>query len=154
MFGEERVNGRPGRFWRDTTRGRGFGGARRTAKSLLDNWPEAISKGQARDHHRRHLTVSQAAMCAQRARKMYDDAAKDRQKAAGGDRKSNGAKSLPANCPEAISTGDARDQVGETLMRRLNAKSGNPRILFWTIVQNKLAPPATKSARRSACLDR
>ncbi len=64
--------------------------------------------------HRRHLTVSQAAMCAQRARKMYDDAAKERQKAAGGDRKSNGAKSLQDNCPEAISKGQARDQVGET----------------------------------------
>jgi hypothetical protein len=108
-----------------------------------------------RDHHRRRLAVSQAAMCAQRARKMYDEAAKERQKAAGGDRKSNGAKSLPANCPEAISKGQARDQVGETLMRRLNAKSGNPRILLWTIVQNKReATPATRWARRSVCLDR
>ena len=59
--------------------------------------------------HRRHLTVSQAAMCAQRARKMYDDAAKERQKA----RKGNQPGTTPDNCPE-LSTGDARDQVGET----------------------------------------
>jgi hypothetical protein len=55
--------------------------------------------------HRRHLTVSQAARCADRARKMYDDAAKERQK--GG----QGGKLLPVNCPEA--KGDARDQVGD-----------------------------------------
>lgn len=63
--------------------------------------------------HRRHLTVSQAAMCAQRARKMYDDAAKERQKAAGGDRKSNGAKSVVTNCSQAVDTGKSRDQVGK-----------------------------------------
>lgn len=57
--------------------------------------------------HRRHLTVSQAAMCAQRARKMYDEAAKERQKLSEG----RGKKGL-ANCPDL--KGTARDQVGET----------------------------------------
>lgn len=56
---------------------------------------------------RRHLTVSQAAMCAQRARKMYDEAAKERQKLSEG----RGKKGL-ANCPDL--KGTARDQVGET----------------------------------------
>ncbi|MGI6418455.1 MAG: hypothetical protein ACOX1P_22630 [Thermoguttaceae bacterium] len=40
---------------------------------------------------------------------MYDDAAKDRQKA----RKGNQPGTTPDNCPE-LSTGTARDQVGET----------------------------------------
>ena len=55
--------------------------------------------------HRRHLTVSQAAMCAQRARKMYDEAAAERKKRKPKD-------SVMDNCPEQ--TGTARDQVGET----------------------------------------
>ena len=56
--------------------------------------------------HRRHLTVSQAAMCAQRARKMYDEAAAERKKRKPKD-------SVPDNCPEQTRC-DARDQVGET----------------------------------------
>jgi len=55
--------------------------------------------------HRRHLTVSQAAMCAQRARAMYDRRAKDRMLA-------GKKKDPPDNCPEG-DFGDARDQVGE-----------------------------------------
>ena len=53
--------------------------------------------------HRRHLTVSQAAMCAQRARKMYDEAAKERQKLSEG----RGKKGQD-NCPDL--KGQARDQ--------------------------------------------
>lgn len=60
--------------------------------------------------HRRHLTVSQAAMCAQRARKMYDDAAKERQKA----RKGNQPGATVDNCAQLeADTGKARDQVGQ-----------------------------------------
>ena len=44
-------------------------------------------------------------MCAQRARKMYDEAAKER-------KKRKPAESVPDNCPEQ-SKGDARDQVGK-----------------------------------------
>ncbi len=58
-----------------------------------------------RDHHRRRLAVSQAAMCAQRARKMYDEAAKERQKLSEG----RGKKGQD-NCPDL--KGQARDQVG------------------------------------------
>ena len=55
--------------------------------------------------HRRHLTVSQAGMCAQRARAMYDEAAKERMKA--------GKKVDPVdNCAQG-DTGRARDQVGK-----------------------------------------
>ena len=93
---------------------------RRTAKSLLANCPEAISKGTARDqvgeavgvsgqmidHHRRRLAVSQAAMCAQRARKMYDEAAAERKKRKPKD-------SVMDNCPEQ--TGTARDQAGKAV---------------------------------------
>ncbi len=44
---------------------------------------------------------------------MYDDAAKERQKTAGKEH-GRGKEKLPDNCPEAISIGDARDQVGGT----------------------------------------
>ncbi len=66
--------------------------------------------------HRRHLTVSQAAMCAQRARKMYDDAAKKRQREAG-KQHGKGQSKLMDNCPQANEDDDppstARDQVGK-----------------------------------------
>ena len=44
---------------------------------------------------------------------MYDDAAKERQKQAGGDRKSEKAKSVVGNCTQPIATGRSRDQVGQ-----------------------------------------
>jgi hypothetical protein len=50
-------------------------------------------------------------MCAQRARKMYDDAAKERQKEAGGDRKSEKAKSVVDNCTQAINEGRSHPQT-------------------------------------------
>jgi len=62
--------------------------------------------------HRRHLTPSQSAMCAQRARKMYDDAAKERRKESG-KMHGRGQQKVPNNCTEPISKGDARDQVGK-----------------------------------------
>jgi len=58
--------------------------------------------------HRRHLTVSQAAMCAQRARKMYDEAAKERQKA----RKGNQPGTTPDNCPELSPATPATKSAG------------------------------------------
>ena len=57
--------------------------------------------------YRRHLTVSQAAMCAQRARAMYDRAAKQRQRQSGG----RGVRKGVAKCPQP--KGKARDQVGD-----------------------------------------
>jgi len=56
--------------------------------------------------HRRHLTPSQLAMVADKARKFYDDAAKERQKTKGG-------HSGPVSLPEA--KGDARDKAGKAL---------------------------------------
>jgi hypothetical protein len=50
--------------------------------------------------HRRHLTPSQRAMVAARAREFYDQQAKARQQQAGGDRKSE--KSLRVKLPEAV----------------------------------------------------
>ena len=61
--------------------------------------------------HRRHLTVSQAAMCAQRARAMYDKAAKERQREHG-----KTAPGKPKNTCDQKSTsvsGKARDDVGK-----------------------------------------
>jgi hypothetical protein len=45
--------------------------------------------------------------------------AKERQKQAGGDKKSAKAKSVPANLPEAIKKGDARDKAAEAVGERI-----------------------------------
>ena len=57
--------------------------------------------------HRRHLTVSQAAMCADRALKIYETEAKDRQK-----RSKGRGKKDPVNCTD-LNGGDARDKAGK-----------------------------------------
>ena len=86
--------------------------------------------------HRRHLTPSQAAMVGARARKWYDDEAKKRQKASGGDRKSG--KSVPANLPEPIKS-DARDAVGKAV--GVSGKS----IDYATRVIEKAVPEVVKA---------
>jgi hypothetical protein len=58
--------------------------------------------------HRRHLTPSQASMCAARARDIYEQQAKERQKVRKGDQ----AGASPENLPE-LKTGDARDAAGK-----------------------------------------
>lgn len=63
--------------------------------------------------HRRHLTPSQLSMVAARVREIYDSAAKERQKASGGDRKSNG-KSVVENLPQP-NAGKSRDKAGEAV---------------------------------------
>jgi hypothetical protein len=57
--------------------------------------------------HRRHLTPSQASMCASRAKDIYEREAKERQKLSEG----RGQKG-PANLPD-LKTGDARDIAGK-----------------------------------------
>jgi hypothetical protein len=64
--------------------------------------------------HRRHLTPSQLAMVGARAREMYDEAAKRRQQASGGDKKSPKAKSVQEKFPEPIHR-QARDEVGKVV---------------------------------------
>jgi ParB-like chromosome segregation protein Spo0J len=58
--------------------------------------------------HRRHLTPSQASMCAARARELYEQQAKERQQA----RKGNQAGASPENLPE-LKPSDARDAAGK-----------------------------------------
>ena len=62
--------------------------------------------------NRRHMEKSQRAMCAARAKPLLAEEAKQRQKAAGGDRKSESAKSVKELVPEPIK-GQARDKAGE-----------------------------------------
>jgi ParB-like chromosome segregation protein Spo0J len=62
--------------------------------------------------HRRHLTPSQRSMVGARAREWYDQQAKERQRASGGDRRSG--KSVPVTVPEPIKA-DARDQAGKAV---------------------------------------
>jgi ParB-like chromosome segregation protein Spo0J len=77
--------------------------------------PDPVAYVLSLNLHRRHLTPSQRAMVGARAREIYDREAKDRQKIAGGDRKSEAAKSLPVLTPEAIPRGDSRDLAGRAV---------------------------------------
>jgi len=70
--------------------------------------------GSTVNPHRRHLTKSQAAMVAARAEKLQArmrNEAKNRLKAAG-ESHGRGQKKVKDKCPEAIDTGQARDQAG------------------------------------------
>lgn len=67
--------------------------------------------------YRRHLTPSQAAMVAGRAREFYDKAAKDRQhegQKAGGKAR-HGDSSLGANLPQSSDAGRSRDQAAKAV---------------------------------------
>jgi hypothetical protein len=67
--------------------------------------------------HHRHLDTSQMAMVAARARKLYDEEAKRRQKeaAARGNQNRHDVSPVPAMLPEPATTGDARDQAGSAV---------------------------------------
>jgi len=80
----------------------------------------------SRNLHRRHLTPSQKAMVAARAREYFDDLAKRRQAAGGGDKMSakakaaiGGRKALVATLPQALpgpkTQVKARDQAGAAI---------------------------------------
>ena len=63
--------------------------------------------------HRRHLTVSQASMCAARARDLWAkraEEAKERQKQAGKEH-GRGKEKVPHNCAEPINKGETRKQI-------------------------------------------
>lgn len=63
--------------------------------------------------HRRHLTPSQLSMVAARARELYDQQAKERQREAG---KTHGRGKVVENLPQAIPAGDnARDAAGKAV---------------------------------------
>lgn len=63
--------------------------------------------------HRRHLTPGQRAMCAARAREVYDRQAKERQKGHGGTAPGK-KKTLVENLPQVKEeSGKSRDQVGK-----------------------------------------
>jgi hypothetical protein len=61
--------------------------------------------------HRRHLNTSQLAMVAARARELYDEQAKERQRASGGNHKQ---KAVVENLPQPEST-KARDAAGKAV---------------------------------------
>lgn len=62
---------------------------------------------------RRHLSVSQQGMIGAEALDLYEASAKERQRAAGGDKVSGHAKeALPANLPEAVK-GEAREHAAK-----------------------------------------
>jgi hypothetical protein len=66
--------------------------------------------------HRRQLTASQRSMVGARSREVYDKLAKERQRAAGGDKKSPVAKSVVAESPQPIADHKrARDEVGNVV---------------------------------------
>ena len=54
-------------------------------------------------------------MVGARAREIYDRQAKERQKASGGDKKSDKAKSVPVTLPEPMRHEDSRDAAGKAV---------------------------------------
>lgn len=83
-------------------------------KTRVVNPEDPIAYVLSLNRHRRHLSATQLAMVGAKARDLYDRQAKERQKASGGDRKSQSKKSVQENLPEPIH-GQARDQVGQAV---------------------------------------
>jgi hypothetical protein len=92
--------------------------------------------------HRRQLTLSQKAMVAARVRDLYDRQAKERQQEAG---KVHGRGKVPANLPEPITAGDARDQAGKAV-----GVSGMTLVALACTVKNLTPTPRAAGARRPA----
>lgn len=88
--------------------------------------------------HRRHLTAAQRGMIAAEAREMFDRAAKERQRAAGGDRKSG---SVVEQITPPISAGKARDQVGKLF------KVSGPTVDRATKVLRRAAPEVVQAVK-------
>jgi hypothetical protein len=68
--------------------------------------------------HRRHLEHGQRAMLGDRIREAYDEEARKRMAAGGGDRgnqHTGGKVAGPVNLPDPATTGDARDQAGQAV---------------------------------------
>lgn len=69
----------------------------------------------SKNKHRRHLTPSQLAMVAARAREVYDAAAKERMKEGQQSGGRGHKKNSPENLPESLDNGDARDKAGKAV---------------------------------------
>lgn len=76
---------------------------------------EAIAYIISENLHRRHLDTGQRAMLGEELRPRLAAAAKQRQKAAGGDKKSAKAKSVPLNSGEAKRSGEVDHQLADML---------------------------------------
>lgn len=77
--------------------------------------PDPVAYVLSLNFHRRNLTTSQKAMVGARAREIYDREARERQKAAGGDRRSGKVGSVPVISPEPYRRGDSRDMIGKAV---------------------------------------
>jgi len=108
-----------------------FGG-RRAVRGLVSwqrvgNQARLVVAGQRGGYsfnlHRRHMTPTQLAMVAARAREVYETQAKERQKAAG-EKFHKGSAKVMENFPQPLDSGTARDKAGKAV--GVSGKSANP----------------------------
>jgi ParB-like chromosome segregation protein Spo0J len=73
--------------------------------------PDPVGFSLRANLHRRHLNQGQKAMVALKVEEIFAEEAKERQRQAGGDRKSEQTKSLVANLPQAILPSQGKSQA-------------------------------------------
>jgi protein gp37/ParB-like chromosome segregation protein Spo0J len=90
--------------------------------------------------HRRHLNAGQRAIVALKVRELLQPAAKERQRESGGDRKSEGVRSVSADLREAIPSPPTRAEQSKTTAQAAQAVGASTRAVEQAARVEKSAP--------------